>query len=86
MVLISRGPKRAVLLFLPILLAACGSGGQRVVVAPNAPMRGDFGFVDSSRLRMKGSEKLVGEMTLRNGRVVWDLNGMSSRDWDRVAK
>jgi hypothetical protein len=44
------------------------------------------GDVDSTRLRMKGFEKLMGEMTLRNGQVVWDLNGMSSRDWDRVAK
>jgi len=62
------------------------SVGAVADVAVLRMVKGDFGFVDSSRLRMKGSEKLVGEMTLRNGRVVWDLNGMSSRDWDRVAK
>ena len=28
---------------------------------------GDFGFVDSARLRMKGTQKLVAEMTLRDG-------------------
>ena len=43
---------------------------------------GDFGFVDSPGLRMRGSRKLVAEMTLRGGMIVWDLNGMSSRDWD----
>jgi dihydroorotase len=43
---------------------------------------GDFGFVDSARKRMKGSRKLVAEMTLRDGKVVWDLNGRASEDWD----
>jgi dihydroorotase len=47
---------------------------------------GDFGFVDSARLRMRGTRKLVAEMTLRDGRVVWDLNGMSSQDWERAPR
>jgi dihydroorotase len=47
---------------------------------------GDFGFVDSARLRMRGTKKLVGELTLREGRVVWDLNGMASVDWDHAAR
>jgi dihydroorotase len=47
-------------------------------------VEGDFGFVDSARLRMKGTRKLVGEMTLREGRVVWDLNGMNSEDWEHA--
>lgn len=42
---------------------------------------GDFGFVDSSRRRMQGSQKLIAEMTIREGRVVWDLNGLASEDW-----
>jgi dihydroorotase len=46
---------------------------------------GDFGFVDSARKRMKGSRKLVAEMTLRDGKVVWDLNGLASEDWDAAA-
>jgi dihydroorotase len=44
-------------------------------------VNGEFGFVDSARLRMKGTKKLVAELTLREGRVVWDLNGMTSEDW-----
>jgi dihydroorotase len=49
-------------------------------------VHGDFGFVDSARLRMKGNQKLIDEMTLRNGQVVWDLNGMSSQDWDHAGQ
>ena len=44
--------------------------------------RGKFGFVDSARLRMPGDRKLTGEMTIKDGKVVWDLNGLSSTDWD----
>jgi dihydroorotase len=58
-----------------------GSGAD---VAVLRLVHGDFGFVDSANLRMKGDRKLVGELTLRDGHVVWDLNGMSSEDWDHV--
>jgi dihydroorotase len=44
--------------------------------------KGDFGFVDSSRLRMSGTQKLGAEMTIKGGQVVWDLNGRSSPAWD----
>jgi dihydroorotase len=45
-------------------------------------VKGDFGFVDSARKRLKGSEKLVAELTIHDGKVVWDLNGLTSEDWD----
>jgi dihydroorotase len=44
---------------------------------------GDFGFVDSSRRRLRGTKKLVCELTLKGGRAVWDMNGLTSDDWDR---
>jgi dihydroorotase len=47
-------------------------------------VHGDFGFVDSARLRLRGDRKLVGEMTLRAGKIVWDLNGISAEDWDHA--
>ena len=49
-------------------------------------VEGDFGFVDSARLRMRGTRKLVAEMTVREGRVVWDLNGMDSEDWEHAKR
>jgi hypothetical protein len=33
---------------------------------------------------MRGTRKLVAEMTLRQGRVVRDLNGMNSEDWEHA--
>lgn len=62
------------------------SAGSPADVAVLRLVEGDFGFVDSARLRMRGARKLIAEMTLREGKVVWDLNGMSSEDWDHAKK
>jgi dihydroorotase len=43
---------------------------------------GKFGFVDSARTRMDGTQKLTAEMTIKSGQVVWDLNGRASLPWD----
>jgi len=40
---------------------------------------GDFGFVDVYGARRSGTQKLEAELTVREGRVVWDLNGLSAR-------
>jgi dihydroorotase len=45
---------------------------------------GRFGFVDSSGARMDGDRKLLCEMTVRDGQVVWDLNGLASEDWRKL--
>jgi dihydroorotase len=47
-------------------------------------LNGDFGFVDVFGARMKGKQKLVCELTFRNGIMVWDLNGISRPDWDKL--
>jgi len=47
--------------------------------------RGDFGFVDSDKLLMKGSQRLACEMTLMGGNVMWDLNGRASEPWEKSA-
>ena len=43
--------------------------------------KGDFGFIDTRGKRMKGNQKLECELTLRDGKVVYDLNGLASSDW-----
>lgn len=43
---------------------------------------GDFGFVDTRRLKLKGDKKLEAELTIRAGKVVWDLNGISMAGWE----
>lgn len=38
---------------------------------------GDFGFMDSSRETLRGTRKFEAELTVRDGRIVWDLNGIA---------
>jgi dihydroorotase len=48
--------------------------------------KGEFGFVDMYGARMKGSQRLMCELTLRNGKVVYDLNGITRPDWKSLPK
>ena len=45
--------------------------------------RGSFGFVDSAGARKSGNQLLTCEMTLRAGKIMWDLNGRASQDWEK---
>ena len=42
---------------------------------------GDFGYLDVRGMRLPGKQRIQNLMTLRAGRVVWDLNGMASPEW-----
>jgi dihydroorotase len=46
--------------------------------------KGRFGFVDSYGARVHGSTRLVCELTLRDGNVVFDLNGLTKPDWETL--
>jgi dihydroorotase len=43
--------------------------------------KGKFGFIDSAGAMNTGNQRIVTELTVRNGRVVWDLNGRASENW-----
>jgi dihydroorotase len=43
--------------------------------------RGDFGYTDMYGARLKGNQKIVAEVTLKDGKVVYDLNGITRPDW-----
>jgi dihydroorotase len=43
--------------------------------------KGQYGFLDSAGARYRGDRMIAGEMTLRKGKVVWDLNGRAGDDW-----
>src|SRR5690606_22993180 len=45
---------------------------------------GNFGFIDVGNGRFDGTQKLECELTLRSGRVVWDLNGLAAPKWDEM--
>jgi dihydroorotase len=58
------------------------SVGAEADIAVFNVREGDFGFMDARGLVNKGTKKFEAELTLRNGSVVWDLNGISGRAWD----
>lgn len=46
--------------------------------------KGKFGFVDAATARLNGTQKLTCELTFRNGKVVYDLNGTTREEWDKL--
>ncbi|MFN7947400.1 MAG: amidohydrolase/deacetylase family metallohydrolase [Blastocatellia bacterium] len=48
--------------------------------------RGSFGFVDTDKTMMKGTQRLTCEMTVLGGSVMYDLNGRSSDPWQKAPK
>jgi len=46
--------------------------------------KGTFGFVDVFGARLQGSLKLACELTVRDGLVVYDLNGISREQWNKL--
>lgn len=47
--------------------------------------RGAFGFIDTGKSKMKGTQKLTCEITLSGGQVMWDLNGRAAEPWEKTA-
>lgn len=62
------------------------SVGARADIAVLRLTKGDFGFVDVNGARMRGNSKLVAEATFRDGHLVYDLNGITREDWDKLPK
>jgi dihydroorotase len=48
--------------------------------------QGSFGFVDMYGARLKGTHKLSAELTLRDGKVVYDLDGITRPDWNTLPR
>ena len=57
------------------------SEGAVADIAVLSLQSGDFGFADTNGWKIKGSQKLECELTIRDGEVVWDLNGISIPEW-----
>ena len=49
-------------------------------------MKGEFGFVDVYGARLPGTQKLACELTVRNGLVVYDLNGLTRESWEKLGR
>ena len=59
------------------------SVGSDADVAVFSLRKGSFGFIDTKRTKLMGTQKLEAELTLRAGKIVWDLNGLSVPEWDQ---
>jgi dihydroorotase len=46
--------------------------------------QGQLGFTDMYGARLRGDRKLACELTLRDGKVVYDLNGITRPDWQTL--
>lgn len=46
--------------------------------------KGQYAFVDSYGARMDGTQRLVNELTVASGLVVYDLNGRTRERWDKL--
>jgi len=44
--------------------------------------KGHFGFTDMVDTRLDGTQKLVAELTIKDGKIVYDLNGLEALAWD----
>jgi dihydroorotase len=52
-----------------------GAGADIAVLSVR---EGKFGFVDVAGEQVEGTRKLECELTIRGGKMVWDLNGISA--------
>ena len=48
--------------------------------------RGKFAFLDAHGARLPGTKKLTCELTLRAGKVVYELNGITRPDWNKLPR
>jgi dihydroorotase len=55
--------------------------GGAADIAVLALERGRFAFLDSGRGKLTGEQRIRCVLTVRNGKVVWDSEGLSLADW-----
>jgi len=58
------------------------SVGSVADVAVLSLQKGRYGFTDMVNTKVDGTQKLVAELTLKDGKIVYDLNGLESLAWD----
>jgi dihydroorotase len=54
------------------------SVGTEADVAVFSLRKGNFGFIDVGEDKIEGTQKLEAELTIRAGKIVWDLNGLAA--------
>jgi len=62
------------------------SPGSPADIAVLRVEKGDFGFIDMHGARLTGNQRFLCEMTLRDGKVAYDLNGLARPEWTTLPK
>ncbi|SDN10861.1 dihydroorotase [Daejeonella rubra] len=62
------------------------SPGSEADIAVIKVLDGKFGFLDAAGFKLEGTKKFQAEMTIRAGKIVWDLNGMAGLPWSKDLK
>lgn len=57
------------------------SVGSEADIAVFSLREGKFGFTDVRKVSVNGTKRLEAELTLRAGKIMWDLNGISGQPW-----
>jgi len=57
------------------------SVGSEADIAVFSVREGKFGFTDVRKVSVNGTKRLEAELTLRAGKIMWDLNGISGQPW-----
>ena len=58
------------------------SMGAIADIAVLSLQKGHFGFTDMVNGRVEGTQKLIAELTIKDGRIVYDLNGLEALPWN----
>ena len=58
------------------------SPGSVADIAVISVQKGRFGYTDMLNTKVMGTQRLVAEMTIKDGKIVYDLNGLESLAWD----
>lgn len=59
------------------------SEGAVADIAVISILNGNFGFIDAGGNKITGTQKLESELTVRAGKIVWDLNGLSAASFKK---
>ena len=59
------------------------SVGSVADIAVLSILNGKYGYVDSGGNRIEGDQKFEAELTVRAGRIIWDLNGLAATPYNK---
>jgi dihydroorotase len=60
------------------------SVGREADIAVLEELRGHFGYIDCGYAKMDGTLRIVAQMTIREGRILYDPSGLSMVQWEKA--